>query len=86
MFWKFGLVESSGESAQPLESVKTMIIAVSPVTDDSEKLDKEMKEDIVIQISQIKLGGMNPGSMTSSGDANHQGCTGIPHGHTKKTW
>ena len=71
------MTESRGESAQPLESVKTMIIAMSSVMDDSEQLDKELKEDLIIQISQIKLGGMNLGSMTSSGDANHQGCTGI---------
>ena len=37
-----GLIESCGESAQPLESVKTMNIAMSPVTDNSEQLNKDV--------------------------------------------
>ena len=37
-----GLMKSCGESASPLESVKTMIIAVSPVKDNSEQLNKDV--------------------------------------------
>ena len=39
---QFGLIESSGERAQPLESVKTKYLAVSPVTDNSEQLIKDV--------------------------------------------
>ena len=37
-----GLIESYGEHAQPLESFKSKYLAVSPVTDKSELLDKKV--------------------------------------------
>ena len=37
-----GLMKSYGESAQPLQSVKSKYLAVSPVTDESEQLDEDV--------------------------------------------
>jgi hypothetical protein len=38
---KKGLTKSCGKSAQPLQSVRTKYLAVSPVTDNSERHDIE---------------------------------------------
>ena len=40
-----------GKDAQTLESKKTKYLAMSPVTDNYEKMDKELMEDLKILVS-----------------------------------
>ena len=42
----FGLIESEGESAQPLQSEKSKYLAVSPVMDNFEQLDKDGQKNL----------------------------------------
>ena len=42
----FGLIESKGESAQPLQSRQTEYSAVSPVMDNFEQLDKDGQKNL----------------------------------------
>jgi len=43
-----GLIESKGESAQPLQSRQSEYLAVSPVMDNSEQLDKDGRKNLNI--------------------------------------
>lgn len=42
----FGLIESKGESAQPLQSRQSEYLAVSPVMDYFEQLDKDERKNL----------------------------------------
>ena len=46
-----GLIESCGESAQPLQSVKSKYLAVSPVMNSFEYRSKDVNRDLIIPTS-----------------------------------
>ena len=58
-----GLMESCGERAQPLQSVKSKYLAVSPVTDNFEYRSKDVnKRSHHSNFSKLKFCWVNKGS------------------------
>ena len=69
-----GMIGSCGESAHPLESKNWVYLAVSPVMDNFEQLDREAVEDLLIPISKLKFEGEQGfgSSLMSIGGACHE--------------